>query len=307
MGFEKELKDLYTFQKAADAKQAAAAAAPATGPSHARDRQIRQGGYGRALRRLSASTVVAAMTSACGNAQSVAPPHSVEEAKPNQPIPNEYAVSWHPTLLEFVAPRGPALEQQSDLNARFDQTWEDVLQLRDGQRTVEARTCRTLLDLDISTYETVVPSELYVYQARFAECRAAALLIRARPSKASFLHGFALDAQAPNRLPAALVFFVSPDDEDRVTQASARGEPWSAVEDVHWVSQAATGETRYQTNDAEQELTIVGQGDINGDGFEDLLLLSRGRLTAGTLKNIVVYALTQESANEPTMRILSLD
>ena len=60
MGFEKELKDLYTFQKAADAKQAAAA--PATGPSHARDRQIRQGGYGRALRRLSASTVVAAMT-----------------------------------------------------------------------------------------------------------------------------------------------------------------------------------------------------------------------------------------------------
>jgi hypothetical protein len=193
--------------------------------------------------------------------------------------------------------------QQSALEARLDMPWEDALQLTNGERTVEARSCRALLDLD-DTYETVVPSEFNVYQSRDAQCRAAALLARARPSKTSFLHGFALDAQAPNQLPAALNFSISPDDDQRISQAVAEGKPWSAVEEVHLLDHASASEASYAANGSEQALTILGHGDVNGDGVEDLLLLSRGRLTEGSLKLIRVFLLTRESASESTLRLL---
>lgn len=255
---------------------------------------------------IAASLWSAALTFACGNAQPGAPPHTPVEAGRGQPASKEYEVSWHRNLLEFVEPPAPVDKQQSTLEAQLGKEWQDALQLTDGQRTVEARSCRALLGLE-GTYETVVASEFSVYQDREAQCRAAALLVRAQPAKTSFLHGFALDAHAPKRLPAALAFTVSPEDDERVTQATARGEPWSAVEEVRLLEQVSASEARFGANGSEQNLIIVGQGDVDGDGFEDLLLLSRGRLTEGSLKSTRLLLLTHESPKEPTMRLLPLD
>jgi len=76
---------------------------------------------------------------------------------------------------------------------------------------------------------------------------------------------------------------------------------------VRLLDQSSASEARFGASASEQNLTIVGQGDVNGDGFEDLLLLSRGRLTEGSLKSTRLLLLTQESGEEPTMRLLALD
>lgn len=261
---------------------------------------------GPASRAIAASLWGAALTTACGNVPSGASPHTAAETRRDPQAPNEYEVRWHPTLLASIDGPPPADHQQSTLEARLAEEWQDALQVTNGQRTVEARSCRTLLSLG-STYETVVASEFNVYQDREAQCRAAALLVRAQPAKTSFLHGFALDAQAPNRLPAALAFSVSPEDDERVAQATARDEPWSAVEEVRLLEQVSVSEARFGAGASEQSLTIVGQGDVNGDGLEDLLLLSRGRLTEGSLKSTRLLLLTQESSEESTLRLLALD
>jgi hypothetical protein len=268
------------------------------------ERRIRQGVFGPGSGAMGASVLALALTSACGNAQSGAPPNTAAETRPGQQEPNEYPVNWPPTLLNFM-PQAPADNQQSTLEAMLGQDWEDAFQLTNGLRTVEARSCRALLGLD-GTYETVVPSDFNVYKDREAQCQAAALLVRAKPSKTSFLHGFVLDERAPNRLPAALAFTVSPEDDQRVSQASAQGKPWGAVEDVRLLEQASAAEARFGANASEQNLIILGLGDVNRDGFEDLLLLSRGRLTEGSLKSTRLLLLTQESAKEPTMRLLPL-
>src|SRR5688572_14359773 len=97
---------------------------------------------------IAASLWVGALPLACGNAQPGAPPHSPAETGRSRQAPNEHEVRWHHTLLEFVDPQAPADNQQSTLKARLDRDWEDPLQLTNGQRTVEARSCRALLGLD---------------------------------------------------------------------------------------------------------------------------------------------------------------
>jgi hypothetical protein len=270
------------------------------------ERRIQPAGCGRSSRLMVCTVLALAFSSACGNAQSGVTPHTAVEPRVSQQAPHVYAVNWHPSLLKFVDPRARADNQQGTLEVRLRQAWEDALQITNGQRTVEARCCLALLDLD-ATYETVVPSEFNVFQDLEAQCRAAALLVRAQPSKTSFLHAFALDAQAPNRLPAAHAFTVSPEEELRVSQAAARGESWSAVEDVHLVGQVSADEARFGANASEQTLTILGHGDVNGDGVEDLLLLNRGRLTEGSLKGTRLLVLTQVSDKARTMRLLPMN
>jgi hypothetical protein len=138
--------------------------------------------------------VALALTTACSSAPGGAPPQTVD-TRPDLQAPKAYDVTWHRTLLEFIG-TAPANQGQSALATRLDQAWEDALQLTNGQRTIEARVCRALLELD-GTYETVVPSELSIFQDRSAQCRAAALLVQTKPSQSSFLHDFVLDAQAP--------------------------------------------------------------------------------------------------------------
>jgi hypothetical protein len=260
-----------------------------------------------ALTKSVASFLLAVLASAaCGPASTEVPPRTAADARDDPPVPSEYPVTWQASLLELSGPQPPGGSPQRVLEARLSQEWDDGLQLTNGQRTLDVRSCRSLLDLD-GTYETLVPSEYNVYLDLEAECRAAALLVRGQPSKSSFLHDFALDAQAPNRLPARLAFTVSPEDDERVARATARGEPWSAVEDVHLAAQASSGEARYEANASEQTLTVLGQGDVNGDGFEDLLLLSRGRLTEGSLKSTRLLVLTQESAEARVMRSVPVD
>jgi hypothetical protein len=259
-----------------------------------------------APRSVLAHLAVAILVPACDPGGAPAPPNTAVEARSSQQASGGYAVTWKPTLLEFVGPDGPGDKDQSTLAARLQKSWEDAIQVTSGEGALEVRTCRALLDLG-KVYEPVVASEFDTYRYRKAHCRAAALVAHARPSRTSFVHTFALDVQAPGRLPAAVAFSVSPEDDQRVVQAAAQGKPWSAVEDVHLVEQVSPEEARYGANASEQLIVIAGRGDFNGDSIEDLVLLSAGRLTEGSLESTRLFLVTRGSDDEPTLRLLLLE
>jgi hypothetical protein len=74
-------------------------------------------------------------------------------AKDDPPAHSEYPVTWQTSLLELTGPQPPGGSPQRVLEARLSQEWDDRLQLTNGQRTLDVRSCRSLLDLD-GTYET---------------------------------------------------------------------------------------------------------------------------------------------------------
>jgi hypothetical protein len=248
--------------------------------------------------------LLAAQLLACTGTAGAPPQGASNPAAAPQPS-SGYEVSWNPALLEFACPQTPGVTRPSTLEARLDQTWEDPIRVTDGQRDVEVGSCRALLALN-GPHETVVMSELNIYQIREAQCRAAALLVRARPSQKSLLHDLSLDAEAPDQLPAALALAISEEREQRIAEASAQGKPWSAIDKVHLQARTSPNETRYAAGGLEQVLTIAGRGDANADGIEDLVLLSDVRLTEGTLQSTKAFLLTRTSDSERVLRVLAL-
>lgn len=258
------------------------------------------------LQCLVGGVVLAACVGACGSGSGAAAPRAPESGGSNQSEQPAYPVSWEATLLDFTAPRTFDGQSQSSLAAALDAPWETPMQVTNGHDTAQVPSCRALLGL-ADTYEPAVASDFASFQDLRARCRAVALLAKARPSKVSWLHAFSLDAHAPSRLPAAFAFAVSPEDDQRVTEASALGKPWSATEAVDLLEQASPRQARYGGDASEQNVAIVGYGDFNGDGVEDLLLLSHGRLTEGSLKSTRLFAITQDGPDQPMTRLLPLE
>jgi hypothetical protein len=283
-----------------------------TRPQQARHRRRKQAvlTLERSLRLVSSSVLagiaVAGFIPACGNASSTVPPHVAAHTGASHRAASPFPVRWEPTLLDFIGSDAAVDQRQSTLATVLAQQWESGLQLASGQRTVEVSTCRALLDLD-NTYEPVVPSQGYIHQYRREQCRAGELVVHGQPARTSFLRDFTLDAQAPKRLPAAFAFSVSPQDAERVSEATGEGQPWTAVEDVHLLEQTSPRDALYGDNASEQRIVIAARGDFSGDGIDDLLLLSSGHLTHGSLKSTRLFLLTLDQPDEPILRLLPLE
>ena len=229
----------------------------------------------------------------CSKTDGAKSPSDFAEA-PHQPSAN---VSWSAKLFELFAPIAIDVKDSSSLNPQLDREWEDSFTVTNGSQTTNVTTCRSLLDL-ADGYEPAAP-EFEVFQGRKARCRALALVASARPPKDSFVRGFVLDGETPERLPAGFAMSISPDDERRIAYATQRGQRWRDVEDVKLVSQASSDEARYADQTAEQILVILARGDFDGDGCEDVLLLGEGRLPEGSYEGTRVFLVTQTSAESP--------
>jgi hypothetical protein len=90
---------------------------------------------------------------------------------------------------------------------------------------------------------------------------------------------------------------ISHDDERRITEASKLGQRWSDVEEAKLVSRTSSEEATYVDDTSKQRLVLLAQGDSNGDGLEDLLVLSEGRLPEGSYEATRLFAITQTAAD----------
>ena len=62
------------------------------------------------------------------------------------------------------------------------------------------------------------------------------------------------------------------------------------------MSQTPPEEATYADETARQHLVLLARGDFDGDGFEDLLLLSEGQLPEGSYEATRLFLVTQTAA-----------
>lgn len=210
-----------------------------------------------------------------------------------------FDVSWSPKLLELFAPMAVDVKGTNGLQAQLDRQWEDSFVVSNGSQTTVVTSCRSLLDLP-DAYEPAAP-EFEIFQGRKVRCRALALVANAMPARTSFVRGFVLDDRAPGRLPAGLAMNISPDDEQRIAEATKLGQRWRDLEEVELASQTSREEATYADETSKQSLAILARGDLNGDGLDDLLVLSEGRLPEGSYEATRLFVVTQTAESSQLM------
>jgi hypothetical protein len=128
-----------------------------------------------------------------------------------------------------------------------------------------------------------------------ALCRGIEAMRRAQPAETSYLRDFVLDEEAMHLLPAMVRISPSCDFLCRQRVANERRSPLSRFEPVIRVTVKSDEEIRIRTIDRGSMVTILGRGDFNGDGLDDLLVLINDGSISGTWGGAELYLLTRDA------------
>jgi hypothetical protein len=130
-----------------------------------------------------------------------------------------------------------------------------------------------------------------------ALCRGIAAMRWARPAQTSHLRDFVLDEEAIHLLPAMARISPSCDFLCRQRVGNERRIPLSRFQPVVRVTVRSDEEIRIRTIDWGSIVTILGRGDFDGDGLDDLLVLINGGAVSGTWGGAKLYLLGRDAAD----------
>ncbi|MFB3133291.1 MAG: hypothetical protein ACE10K_12290, partial [Rhodothermales bacterium] len=160
--------------------------------------------------------------------------------------------------------------------------------------TVTAHSCESLFELTDKGYSAVTTNDLHAQNLLLSECRAIALLARAKPARVSYLRDFVLNTGALDYLPALVNLYPSCEFICYAVAANERGIPFTKFETPLVVDVESDDEMTVWTTGWVLTLTVIGRGDVTGDGIDDMLLLASGHATEGTLGAANFFVVTRE-------------
>ncbi len=167
-----------------------------------------------------------------------------------------------------------------------------------GKRTVS--TCNELMPAYADGF---YPSARYLHQMfvrETARCRALALVRDMKPATTSHFRDFKMTEDALDILPAGIV--VEASCEFRCYQFAANEQrlAWSKLYDKRAASirsQPNLHRLIIRAEDWESRVRLVARGDTDGDGFEDLVFMTRGIALEGTYDVTDVIVVGRQSAS----------
>jgi hypothetical protein len=203
---------------------------------------------------------------------------------------------------------GVAGPKASDLAQALDKPLEQPWTMfdRKTRERHEAGTCKQLLTLDptsepMDVHEdgspptTLIGNDWNVYTGYLLGCRILVAIQGAKPSRVDYLGGFALENARLKDIPAAVIPTPSPDEEQQLKKASARGVSWKRWDRRIHVTKTDRGTIVVDSPDTHCFLSIEGRGDFDGDGVEDLVLYRSGGGQEGTWNSASAFVLTRRS------------
>jgi hypothetical protein len=209
------------------------------------------------------------------------------------PAAQPRAVTWSGAL---AGPARPDLDKA--LDARFDEPWDTHLVKRDEQRLVTS--CRAMVALP-AAFEPVDPSELAWNAFRVARvhCHVIALMTAAVPARVDHLGALAPGEALLGELPAILHPLAGPKEQiARLRAASASGTSWKRWDPSVHVAGKQGDRVTVIGKDIDCLLQVLGRGDLDGDGIEDVVLLRSGGGRRGSWSSIQAFVLTRRGPGQ---------
>jgi len=161
--------------------------------------------------------------------------------------------------------------------------------------TVAAQSCEALFRLIDEGYSAITTNDLHAQNLLLSQCRAIALLGQAKPARVSYLRDFMMNTAALDYLPALVNLYPSCEFICYAVEANKRGIPFTTFETPLVVDVENDDKMTVWTTGWMVILSIIGRGDVTGDGVDDMLLLANGGATEGTYGASRLYLLTRDA------------
>ncbi len=163
-----------------------------------------------------------------------------------------------------------------------------------GHVTVQARNGNSLRKLSQEGYYGSNSSDIGVQNYHLSVCRAIALLGQAQPAHTSHLRDFMLNTEAVRYLPPLVNLQASCHQVCQAYFANRRRVPLTEFEDIERIEVANEDSLIVWTLGWRVKMSLIARGDFNSDGMDDILLVSHGGATEGTMRGADLYVLTRD-------------
>lgn len=206
-------------------------------------------------------------------------------------------VSWGSgfTMPTLIASSDITLNSINDLPELIIAPWYaeiDVKQSKVGESVFAS--CTDYFDKAESSTRTIRDNEMSAYLEFKIMCEATRLLINAKNSKESFLPDIILNNDVPTFWPKTIALQISTKESKRIAH-SATLRTWADVTPIVRVENHSKTKSTYFHSGGYQEVEILGYGDNNNDGIEDVFIVVRDHVAGGDYFNIRLFVLSINS------------
>lgn len=216
--------------------------------------------------------------------------------------PSDHPVTWFKelNLTDFIEPR-PASNSQESLKNQLHMAWVDAWEIATPLTAKERSTidnCTKLFRGEEKGFEPVYQHDFPVHLNRAALCHATKALSDAKQSNQSYIRKFNIDESTPDNLPAEMAFLLSPSELEQLN--SPQNQSISDVSDIDRIDIKNKHQgTIYDNDGGAQTIKILGFGDLNDDGIEDIIIMTNERVHGGSYATTNLYNLTRLGDEQP--------
>ncbi len=214
----------------------------------------------------------------------------------NASPPNKGAipVTWFPgfTMQGLLASPGTPIQQPGDLARLITSPWYAEIQVT-ATKTGEASlaSCKDYFEKAGKATRTIRDNEMSAYLEFATMCDATQLLVAANNAEKTFLPNAFLNANTPTLWPKEIAFQIST-EESRRNMLNPKLTTWADITPILKYEQKTDTQSVYYLKGGSQEIDIIGRGDTNHDGIEDLIVLSRDYAEGGSYFNMRLFVLS---------------
>ena len=206
-------------------------------------------------------------------------------------------VSWSTgfTMPSLLASPDSSINNLSDLPKLITAPWYaeiDVSHTKVGKTTLSS--CAEYFNKAELLTRTTHDNEMNAYLEFKVMCEATQRLIQSNESKISFLRGDVLNEHTPTLWPKAIALQIST-EESKKNSLNPTLKFWNEITPIIKYEAQSKTKSTYFHKSGYQEVEIIGYGDVNHDGIEDLIIVVRDHVKGGNYYNLRLLVLSVNS------------
>lgn len=205
-----------------------------------------------------------------------------------------HSVSWSSGYrMEELLSNPIIIRDHNDLQRALSAPWYaevTVLGTKTSEETL-LKNCRSYLSLATEKTHTLRENEISAFLELAMMCRSTKLLLNAKnPIKSNIPSDF-INEFLPEKLPSTIAFQTST-EEAKKSAIDSMKKYWGDINQNLKYEAVSKEKAKYSGESGVQYITLIGRGDFDGDGLEDVLITSRDVVDAGSYFNLRLFALS---------------